>query len=258
MYFIFILSKIYRVLGIFFAVFSFSPLLIDFNLLCYVLLVMWMFSVFFLPAFFILYLLSHSDRNNFPSVLFGIGCGALYVVFAVLFGSDYRIYPVSFFKMFSTTFFQETFFPSLILTALFFLLSKDSLQFKMDKLVLVIAGFFTLYIPFRIFFRSETLSAFILFFKPVLLTCFVFGFSLATKLFIKNLMGDKKPVMFVIPCLLGLGCAALPGIAEVLWFGGSSFIVWLLLTLVQFVFVIILGILSHTKLDFNSINYKKA
>lgn len=211
---------------------------------------MWMFSVFFLPTIFTLYLISHTEKNNFPSVFFGIGCGALCVVFAILFGSDFRLYPASFFKNFSLNFLQETFLPAIILTLLFFILSKDSLQFKMNKLVLVLSGFFCLYIPFRIFFRSETLSAFVLFFKPVLLTCFVFSFSLAIKIIIKNFTTEKKPFLFIIAGFCGLGCAALPAIAEAWWFSGGSAVVWLLFVVIQVVFTIFLGILNHVNLPF--------
>lgn len=210
---------------------------------------MWIFSVFFLPTILILYILTHANKNNFTTILFGIGCGAVYVVFAILFGSDFRLYPVSFFENFSVNFLQETFLPALIITVTFFLLSKDDLQFKTDKLVLTISSFFCLYIPFRIFFRSETLSVFILFFKPVLLSCFVFGFSFAVKLFIKNFFAEKNIFIFIVSLLCGLGCTVLPAIAEVWWFEGGSTAVWLIFSVIQIAFTVILSVLNHVNID---------
>lgn len=204
-----------------------------------------MFSVFLLPTIVILYLISHSGRTGLAPFFFGIGCGTLCVVFAILFGSDFRLYPASLFKNFSLNLLQEALLPALVLTVLFFILSRDDVQFKMDKLVLVLSGFFCLYIPFRIFFRSETLSVFALFFKPVLLACFVFGFSFAVKLFIKNLISEKKPLLFFISCFCGLGCASVPALAEIWWYGGGAPAVWLLLVVVQVVFTLILGVLNH-------------
>lgn len=220
-------------------------MLIDFILLCYVLSVMWMFAVFFLPAFLALYLSVHANRDDIFPALLGLGCGAVYVVFAILFGSDYRIYPANFFWNFVQVFLQETFLPAVIVTILFLLISRDSVEFKVAKLLLVLSGFYTLYIPFRIFFRSETLSVFVLFAKPVLLSCFVFGFSFAVRLVYRNLKPEKNTTLLVLSGVLGGGCIVLPAVAEVCWFSGLAPASWLFIGMIAVVFALVLVALDY-------------
>lgn len=214
---------------------------------------MWLFAFFFLPCILVLYFMDHANRSKVYSVLLGLGCGAVYVVFAILFGSEYRVISVNFFKNFSWLLLQETFLPAIIITILFFLLSKDSFQFKVNVLFLVLAGFYTLYIPFRILFRSGAFTAFTLFFKPILLACFVLAFSFAIRLFYKNLKGQKVVILFVLPVFLGLGCTVAPAIAEVFWYAGSPVILWLLMGMLEILFAVVLLILNHV----NITNMKK-
>lgn len=228
-------------------------MLIDFLLLWYLLFIMWLFAFFFLPCILVLYFMDHANRSKVYSVLLGLGCGAVYVVFAILFGSEYRVISVNFFKNFSWLLLQETFLPAIIITILFFLLSKDSFQFKVNVLFLVLAGFYTLYIPFRILFRSGAFTAFTLFFKPILLACFVLGFSFAIRLFYKNLKGQKVVILFVLPVFLGLGCTVAPAIAEVFWYAGSPVILWLLMGMLEILFAVVLLVLNHV----NITNMKK-
>ncbi len=214
---------------------------------------MWLFAVFFLPCILVLYFINHANRGKVYSVLLGLGCGAAYVVFAILFGSEYRVISVNFFKNFSWLFLQEAFLPTTIITILFFLLFRDSFQFKVNVLFLVLAGFYTLYIPFRILFRSGAFTAFTLFLKPILLACFIVGFSFAIRLFYKNLKGQKATALFVLPIFLGLGCTAAPAITEVFWYAGSPAILWLSTGMLEILFAVTLLALNHV----NVTNMKK-
>ena len=220
-------------------------MLIDFVLLWYVLSIMWLFAVFFLPSILILYFLTHVNRNKVFSVLFGVGLGAVYVIFAILFGSEYRIVPADLFKNFRWIFLHDVFLPAIIVTALFFLLSRDSFKFKINVLFLVLSGFYVMYIPFRILFRSGAFAFFTLFFKPILLTCFVLGFSFAIRLFYKNLKGAKNVLMFILPVLLGLCCTMAPALAEVFWFSGSPVISWLFVGMLEILLTLVLVALNH-------------
>ena len=224
-------------------------MLIDFVLLWYVLFIMWLFAVFFLPSILVMYFMTHVNRNKFFSVLLGLGFGAAYVVFAILFGSEYRLVPADFFKNFSWIFLQDSFLPAIIVTALFFLLSRDSFQFKVNVLFLVLSGFYVLYIPFRILFRSGAFSSFILFFKPILLACFVLGFAFAIRLFYKNLKGAKNMLMFILAVVLGLFCAVAPALAEVFWFSGSPVLLWGFVAVLEILFTLVLVALNHVNLS---------
>lgn len=209
---------------------------------------MWLFAVFFLPAILVLYFMTHVNRNKVFSVLFGLGLGSAYVVIAIFFGSEYRIVPADFFKNFSGIFLHDSFMPAIIVTALFFLLSRDSFQFKVNVLFLVLSGFYVMYIPFRILFRSGAFSSFILFYKPILLACFVLGFSFAIRLFYRNLKGAKNVLMFILPVLLGLCCTMAPALAEVVWFSGSPVISWLFVGMLEILLTLVLVALNHVNL----------
>lgn len=207
--------------------------------------IMWLFSFFFLPSILVLFFLTHVEKNKVFPVLLGLGCGAIYVVFAILFGSEYRIVPADFLKNFSWYFLQEVCLPTVLITFLFFLFFKDSFAFKIDVLFFVLAGFYTLYIPFRILFRSGGFSAFLLFFRPIFLTCSIVGFSYSLRLIYKNIKGDKLPLFFILPILLGVGACVCPAIAEVIWFSGASKGLWGSIAVIEIIFTCALIVLNH-------------
>ena len=188
------------------------------------------------------------EKTKVFPLLLGLGCGAIYVFFAILFGSEYRIIAADFLKNFSWYFLQEVCLPTVLVNFLFFLFFKDSLAFKIDVLFFVLAGFYTLYIPFRILFRSGAFSAFLLFFKPIFLTCSIVGFSFSFRLIYKNMKGEKLPLFFILPILLGVGCCVCPAIAEVLWFSGGSSTLWGSISVIDIMFTFALVVLNHRRM----------
>ena len=210
--------------------------------------VMWLFSFFFLPSILVLFFLTHVEKTKVFPLLLGLGCGAIYVFFAILFGSEYRIIPADFLKNFSWYFLQEVCLPTVLVTFLFFLFFKDSLAFKIDVLFFVLAGFYTLYIPFRILFSSGAFSAFLLFFKPIFLTCSIIGFSYSLRLIYKNIKGDKLPLLFILPIFLGVGSYICPAIAEVIWFSGGSSTLWGSISVIEIMFTFALVVLNHRRM----------
>lgn len=210
--------------------------------------IMWLFSFFFLPSILVLFFLTYVEKNKVFPLLLGLGCGAIYVFFAILFGSEYRIVPADFLKNFNWYFFQEVCLPTVLITFLFFLFFKESLAFKIDVLFFVLAGFYTLYIPFRLLFRSGSFSAFLLFFKPIFLTCSIIGFSFSLRLIYTNIKGDKLPLLYILPILLGIGSCVCPAIAEVIWFSGGSKGLWGSIVGIEIVFAFALVVLNHHKM----------
>ena len=204
-------------------------------MLCYS--IMWLFAVFFVPIMVVLYLLTHQGAVNRPAVVVGFFLGAFFCVFAILFGSGYRTYPASLIGIFSPIFLYEVLLPLGVLTVITMVFFKDELLVRVGALMPVFLGFFCLYIPFRIFFRSETLSGFTLFLKPVLLFCCVAGVACAIKLLV-DYFAHRKPSMQgqdgnkngrALPAVVGacgLASAVVPALAEALWYSGASFVLW--------------------------------
>lgn len=212
-------------------------MLIDTIILCYLLSIMWIFAVFFIPIMVVLYLLTHQGAVNRFAVVSGLFMGAFFCVFAILFGSGYRVYPASLIGIFFPIFLYEALLPLGILTIITVLCFKDELLVRTGALMPIFLGFFCLYTPFRIFFRSETLSGFTLFVKPMLLFSCVTGVACATKLLVDCFAhrgqvapgerGEKgMPVLPAVVGACGLACAVAPALAEALWCSGTSLVLW--------------------------------
>lgn len=163
--------------------------------------------------------------------------GAFLCVFAILFGSGYRMYPASLVGIFFPIFLYEVLLPLGVLTLITLVCFKDELLVRTDALMPVFLGFFCLYTPFRLFFRSETLSGFTLFLKPVLLFSCVTGVACAIKLLVDYFAHRKQAMQGqdgtkegrALPAVVGacgLACAVVPALAEALWYSGASLVLW--------------------------------
>lgn len=163
--------------------------------------------------------------------------GTFLCVFAIFFGSGYRMYPASLIGIFFPIFLYEVLLPLGVLTLITLVCFKDELLVRAGALMPVFLGFFCLYTPFRLFFRSETLSGFTLFLKPVLLFCCVAGVACAIKL-LMDYFAHRKQVMQgqdgkkngrALPAAVGvcgLASAVVPALAEALWYSGASLVLW--------------------------------
>ena len=198
---------------------------------------MWLFAVFFVPIMVVLYLLTHQGVVNRAAVVAGLFMGTFLCVFAIFFGSGYRMYPASLIGIFFPIFLYEVLLPLGVLTLITLVCFKDELLVRAGALMPVFLGFFCLYTPFRLFFRSETLSGFTLFLKPVLLFCCVAGVACAIKL-LMDYFAQRKQVMQgqdgkkngrALPAAVGvcgLASAVVPALAEALWYSGASLVLW--------------------------------
>lgn len=206
---------------------------------------MWIFSFSIVPILFILYLFLHKEFGYYRASLVGLFCGAFFCICAILFGSDYREYSAGILGSFFSIFLYETLLPLSCLSFLILLLSRDEMKYKVNLLLPTFFGFFVLFTPFRVFFRSETVSVFVLFLKPILMVSCIIGVASTTKL-LMNLEGKKNSTAYIIlVSCSGIVATVTPSIAEICWHKGMSILIWNGVGLLGIVGTLVLCGLSH-------------
>ncbi len=209
---------------------------------------MWMFACLFPTTLLSLYLLSCKGTGCRRAAVLGLFCGAVFTVLAIFFTSGYRTYPVFFLKFFFDLFLFEALVPFAALSAIAFLLFRGEARDKPAVLFPFFLGFFVLYIPFRVFFRSDSLSFFVLFVKPVLLVSSIMGVTKSIGLLVAGEGKERKPVSVVPVCVLGLASTAAPAAVEVCWFMGLPMVLWIIVGLAGLCSSLLLVAWKHRKL----------
>lgn len=210
---------------------------------------MWMFACLFPAVLLSLHLLSCNEARYRRAAVFGLFCGAVFTVLAILFTSGYHVYPAFFLSFFFNLFLFESLVPFAVLSAIAFLLFKGEAQYKAAVLFPLFLGFFVLYIPFRVFFRSDFLSFFVLFVKPVLLVSSVVGVAQSVGLLMAGVGKERRAVTVVPVCVLGVTSAVAPAAAEVCWFMGLPMALWIIVGLVGLCSPFLLVAWKHLGLD---------
>ncbi len=190
-----------------------------------------MFAFFFLSAVLSLYLLGHQEAMYRRAAILGILCGAVFSVFAILFTSGHRMYSAFFWGNFFHSLMFESLVPLAVLTAIAFVSFRGETRCKAAVLLPVFLGFFVLYAPFRVFFRSDSLSFFVLFVKPVLLASSVAGVASCIGLLVPKENESRRPAFLASVCGLGIISAGAPAAAEACWFMGLPMILWIIVGL---------------------------
>ena len=136
---------------------------------------MFLFLLLLFPLIVIFYFCNNTKRQYqfvfFASFLVSM----IFCTIAGLFGTSFHLYKADFFSYFLFLSLIEIFIPLVLLTGIFFLWSKDSVDFKINALFPLYAGFYMIYVPFRELFRSPEYSFFGMFCKPVLFVCMAAG-----------------------------------------------------------------------------------
>ncbi|MCR4734975.1 MAG: hypothetical protein K5829_08235 [Treponema sp.] len=170
-----------------------------------------------LPIALIFFLLSSKNRSNRFLVLLGIICAALLCIVKALFVFAHRIVPAAFGQNYLFYLMNEYFLPQFILYGLFFLISKDKLDFKLKSYFPLLTSFYALYMPYCIISatESEVYSGFSIFVKPMLYLAMLTQCGLSFYAFTSE---KKKSVLkIIISILLLIVYLFVPAIIETLY-----------------------------------------
>ncbi len=159
------------------------------------------------------------------------GCVTAFLVFALkeFFTLSHRNIPLSFAPNFLYLFFREAFLPIVLLYAVFFLLSKDDLDFKLEAFFPLVTSFYVVFLPYIVITSPETKTAFEVLAKPVLFTSLLVSLSQGVSYIQNGLKGKKGLIAVGIILILVSFC--IPAAAESFFLMDSPAIYVILLIL---------------------------
>lgn len=132
---------------------------------------MLLFSFLMIPFMLVSYCMYYKNKDVVPVITIGLVSGILVCAFKTFFLFAHRVVPYSLSDNFIYLLVRQTVLPVLILYLLFFVFSKDSLEYKREAYFPLELSFYSVFLPYLIVSSSEGLySAYSLFVKP-----FAFG-----------------------------------------------------------------------------------
>ena len=178
---------------------------------------MMLFTFFALMLLLVAECLYIRKKTLIPVVFCGAFLAALVCAFRTFFIFAHRVVPYSFAENFGFFFVRQILLPILILYGLFFLLSRDSIEFKVEMFLPLMTAFYMLYLPYTIVSSAEGLySAFGLFVKPVMFIAMLLQLTVCVN-GIKRSVENKKIVFTVLYALCLIVYLIIPAMVEAMY-----------------------------------------
>ncbi len=160
----------------------------------------------------------HSNKKIYGFLIsLGAFTGVLVSGFTAAFSYMHRIPEYSFVSNFFYYFLKEYALPLILVYALYFFLTKDSVEFRVKAFFPVVASFFAIYMPYCIIAASSAaFSFYLLFVKPVVMLSMIFLCSLITyKIYCSAQEKNIKGIIAYSFCAILI--LAVPAVLESLW-----------------------------------------
>ena len=201
---------------------------------------MFLFLCLLFPLGFFIWARSNDDGalRFLPSAFFGVFVSAVFCAFKFFFLPFYYLPQDSFFRNFFHIFCEYVFAPLLAMAILCFLIErrKDSFS-RFENFFPLCAGFYAIYLPFRILNGRLPIPFFLLFAKPVICFSMILAASkILVALFEKrrtNIMDNSKKIF--LSCALAFALL-FPAVLEAAWMVGANSILTVFLTLAYLAF----------------------
>ncbi|MDE5580672.1 MAG: hypothetical protein K2I95_04550 [Treponemataceae bacterium] len=196
---------------------------------------MFLFLCLLFPLGFFIWTRTNEDGalRFLPSAFLGVFVSAVFCAFRFFFLPFYYLPQDSFLRNFFYVFCNYVFAPLLAMAVLCFLLERRGDFFsRFENFFPICAGFYAIYLPFRILNGRLPIPFFLLFAKPVICFSMILAASkILVALFEKrrtNIMDNSKKIF--LSCALAF-TLLLPAVLEAAWMVGANSILTVILTL---------------------------
>lgn len=168
------------------------------------------FLLLFFPSIILIHYLWNKNNKMVLVALVGIIASVVLAACKSFFFLAHRVVSYSFTDNFVYYLTRESVVPVIVVFALYLLVSRDSLDFKLQSVFSLEAGFYAIYLPYCVF-NSELMeySFYPIFFKPLVYGAMLaqLGISMSfisdkqKKILVKVLFGVLIPVYLVLPAV---------------------------------------------------------
>ena len=198
-----------------------------------------------LPLVLAIWCFYKKDPHSIPVIAAGLITAVLVCGFRAFFLYAHRIIPLSFASNMIYLLLRQTLIPVVVIYGVFFLVSKDTISYKVEALFPLLSSFYLLYLPYTIISTSEKIiTTFPLFVKPVLFTVMIFSLALSAS-HIENALVNKKYIMVVIWSLVSVISIVFPSVLETMYLLDMSYFMILVMSGVYSALLPVLFIMSR-------------
>ena len=164
---------------------------------------MLLYLLILLPLAFVFYCFLKKDKQIFIPAFTGFMSAVLFCAFKAFFSFTHRVVPYSFWENFLYYFVKEI-LPLIVVYFLYFLLSKDSIEYKTKIFFSLICAFEIIFLPYTVISNAETrvYSGFDLFILPSIVLALIVELNLNVKYLYKAFIQKSIPKIILNICLI--------------------------------------------------------
>ena len=198
-------------------------------------LVMALFLLVLFPCVLGLYFFQSVNGKKYLVAFAGCFSAVVYCTAAGLFSSAFRLVPYSFFSNFLFYFLTQAFIPLVLLNGIFFIWSKDSLEYKIDSFFPLTVSFYSVYLPFSIMFGVIEFNFYQLFIKPLIFLFMIMSLFFMIKIIYNFLLNDSKNkyLFFVLMVFAFFIFLIIPAVADALFIITDNYFLVSLIALIS-------------------------
>ena len=153
---------------------------------------MLLFLLLLLPLSLLLYFFWMGQKKDVIAVFSGIISSVLVCAIKVFFTYSHRIVPFTFSENFIFYLCRLSCVPVIIVYAVFFLIVKDSIEYKIKTFFPLIIGFYMVYLPYSILSLSSSIYAgYEIFIKPIVYLAMICMGAFGINYFYKGIVQKK-------------------------------------------------------------------
>jgi len=203
---------------------------------------MLLFLLLLFPLSLVAYWIYKKDSKQIVAIVTGLLIGAVVCAFSFFFKFSHRVVPYSFGLNFLYYFQKLGLIPAAVIYGLFFLISKDAFEDRIDYFDSLLLACYAIMVPFSVLTGNDSsvYSGYSLFVKPVIYLSMIFITGSVLKQFYGS-VANKKPTVAVVTGIIGVLVLLIPSVIEALYAINVSF--WIVLVISLIYSVLPLGIL---------------
>ena len=180
-------------------------------------------------------------------MLVGVLCAVLLCAFKVFFTYSHRLVPVSFSENFVFYLLNQSCLPVCVVSLIYFLITKDSLENKINAFFPLISAFYAVYLPYLVISGTTSVySGYAIFIKPLVYLAMILQCALSLCCIFTSVK-SKKVVFVAINIVLIVAYLIIPAIIEALYAMNMSFVAVIILSAVYVILPVVHLVLSKGK-----------
>lgn len=193
------------------------------------------FLILLLPLFLTAYCFKVRTQKIVPIIFIGMFSAVLVVGFKLLFVLSHRIIPYSFAQNFFYYLCKETLIPALVLYVLYFLISKENVEYKINTYLPLELAFYSVYLPYCVISTtSSAYSWFSIFVKPLIYVMMIAQTGISLRDLYRAYVAGKKGKL-VLNVFLIILFLAVPPVIETIYIMNYRLYITLLVTAVYLI-----------------------